>query len=249
MKRTFLIVLSLCAMLIGKAQERPVLDLSNNNCRFEVGYNKVKTICTGARSIEQLHDLYNMDVCSYYNLTQYDTELKRKTFANSEDGKTLLETMKNIKTNLNAMKHYYIFPFSANMGWDKAYNLKTKTFDFGYVVDETGFLPVSGYLNFPQFAIKCTPKIRQTVQKRQSTDRASYLTTIKIPMTESEALAIEEHIADLALAVQFTIQGWGETKRKINLGGAVFITTTCVKAVSPKIYIIDKNTNEIYFGL
>lgn len=41
MKRTFLIVLSLCAMLIGKAQERPVLDLSNNNCRFEVGYNKV----------------------------------------------------------------------------------------------------------------------------------------------------------------------------------------------------------------
>lgn len=77
----------------------------------------------------------------------------------------MLETMKNIKTNLNAMKHYYIFPFSANMGWDKAYNLKTKTFDFGYVVDETGFLPVSGYLNFPQFAIKCTPKIRQTVQK------------------------------------------------------------------------------------
>ena len=45
------------------------------------------------------------------------------------------------------------------------------------------------------------------------------------------------------------IQGWGETKRKINLGGAVFITTTCVKAVSPKIYIIDKNTNEIYFEL
>ena len=40
-----------------------------------------------------------------------------------------------------------------------------------------------------------------------------------------------------------------ETKRKINLGGAVFITTTCVKAVSPKIYIIDKNTNEIYFEL
>ena len=35
-------------------------------------------------------------------------------------------------------------------------------------------------------------------------------------MTESEALAIEEHIADLALAVQFTIQGWGETKRKIS---------------------------------
>lgn len=33
-------------------------------------------------------------------------------------------------------------------------------------------------------------------------------------MTESEALAIEEHIADLALAVQFTIQGWGETKGK-----------------------------------
>lgn len=119
MKRTFLIVLSLCAMLIGKAQERPVLDLSNNNCRFEVGYNKVKTICTGARSIEQLHDLYNMDVCSYYNLTQYDTELKRKTFANSEDGKTLLETMKNIKTNLNAMKHYYIFPFRQIWGGTK----------------------------------------------------------------------------------------------------------------------------------
>lgn len=250
MKRTFLIVLSLCTMLIGKAQERAVLDLSNNNsCRFEVNYSGLKTICMGIRSIDQLRDLYNMDVCGYYNLTQYDTELKRKIFANSEDGKVLLETMKNVKTNLNAMNHYYIFPFSANMGWDKAYNLKTKTFDFGYIVDETGFLPVSGYLNFPQFAIKCSPKIRQTVQKRQNTDRVAYLTTIKIPMTESEALAIEEHIDDLALAVQFAIQGWGETKRKINLGGDVFITKTCVKAISPKIYIIDKKTNEIYFEL
>lgn len=160
-----------------------------------------------ARSINQLHDLYNMDVCSYYNLTQYDTELKRKAFANSEDGKALLETMKNMKISSEAKRHYYIFPFSANMGWDKAYNLKTKTFDFGYSIDETGFLPVNGYLNFPQFAIKCTPKVKQVVQKRQGTDRASYLTTIKIPMTESEALAIEEHIDDLALAVQFTIQG------------------------------------------
>ena len=237
-------------MLVGRAQEKTTLDLSGNSCcRFQVTYNDVKTICMEARSINQLHDLYNMDVCSYYNLTQYDTELKRKAFANSEDGKALLETMKNMKISSEAKRHYYIFPFSANMGWDKAYNLKTKTFDFGYSIDETGFLPVNGYLNFPQFAIKCTPKVKQVVQKRQGTDRASYLTTIKIPMTESEALAIEEHIDDLALAVQFTIQGWGETKRKINLGGALFITTTCVKAVSPKMYIIDKNTNEIYFEL
>lgn len=250
MKQILLVTFSLCAMLIGRAQERAVLDLSNNNnCCFEVGYNKVKTICMGARSIDQLHDLYNMDVCSYYNLTQYDTELKRKTFANSEDGKVLLETMKNVKTNLNAMKHYYIFPFSANMGWDKAYNLKTKTFDFGYIVDETDFLPVSGYLNFPQFAIKCTPRIRQAVQKRPSSNRVAYLTIIKIPMSESSAVAVEEHLDDLALVIQFTIQGWGETKRKINLGGDVFLTKSCVKAVASKIYIIDKNTNEIYFEL
>ncbi|MCD7940153.1 MAG: hypothetical protein LUH50_08820 [Bacteroides intestinalis] len=249
MKRTFLIVLSLCTMLLGKAQERAVLDLSNNSsCRFEVTYNDLKTIYIGIRSIDQLRDLYNMDVCGYYNLTQYDTELKRKTFINSEDGKALLETMKNVKANLGAKSHYYIFPFSANMGWEKAYNLKTKTFDFGYIVDETGFLPVSGYLNFPKFAIKCSPKIRQTVQKRQNTDRTAYLTTIKIPMSESDALAIEEHIDNLALAVQFTIQGWGETKRKINLFDVV-LATTCVRAVSPKIYIIDKNTNEIYFEL
>ena len=129
-------------MLVGRAQEKTTLDLSGNSCcRFQVTYNDVKTICMEARSINQLHDLYNMDVCSYYNLTQYDTELKRKAFANSEDGKALLETMKNMKISSEAKRHYYIFPFSANMGWDKAYNLKTKTFDFGYSIDETGFLP------------------------------------------------------------------------------------------------------------
>lgn len=240
---------SFCVILLGKAQEKVVLDLSNKtSCRFEVTYNKLALKYAGIRSIDQLRYLYNMDVCSYYNLSQYDTELKRKTFINSEDGKVLLETMKNLKANLSSMNHYYIFPFSVNKGWNKAYNLKTKTFDFEYIIDETDFLPVSGYLNFPQFAIKCSPKIKQTIQKRHNTDRTAYLVTIKIPMSESEALAIEEHIGDLALVVQFTIQGWGETERKINMFDAI-LTKTCVKAVSPKIYIIDKNTNEVYLEL
>lgn len=46
-------------------------------------------------------------------------------------------------------------------------------------------------------------------------------------MTENEALAIEEHLNDLALITQFTIQGWGETKRKIT----------------------NKNTHKVYFEL
>ena len=249
MKRILFIVLSFCLVLISEAQEKTVLDFSGNKCcRFEVAYNGLKTICMEARTIEQLHYLYNMDVCNYYNLSQYDTELKRKAFANSEDGKVLLETMKNVKANSKAKKHYYIFPFSSNMGWDKMYNLQTKTFDFGYTINESDFLPVNGYLNFPQFAIKCTPKIKQIVQKRQYTSRTAYLTTIKIPMTENEALAVEEHLDDLALVIQFTIQGWGETKRKINLFDVV-LTTPCVKALSSKIYIIDKNTHEVYFEL
>ena len=211
MKRTFLIVLSLCAMLIGKAQERPVLDLSNNNCRFEVGYNKVKTICTGARSIEQLHDLYNMDVCSYYNLTQYDTELKRKTFANSEDGKTLLETMKNIKTNLNAMKHYYIFPFSANMGWDKAYNLKTKTFDFGYVVDETGFLPVSGIINQED---KLKKSFDYTLPGNSETDKGQSLTVF----SSESSLLVPKDTTNLNIEQQFMDEIIEKAKKSSPIG-------------------------------
>ena len=103
MKRISFVVLSLCFMLVGRAQEKTTLDLSGNSCcRFQVTYNDVKTICMEARSINQLHDLYNMDVCSYYNLTQYDTELKRKAFANSEDGKAVVGNFavsKNGKVN------------------------------------------------------------------------------------------------------------------------------------------------------
>lgn len=41
------------------------------------------------------------------------------------------------------MKHYYIFPFSANMGWDKAYNLKQRRSTLDMSLTRQVFFPLA----------------------------------------------------------------------------------------------------------
>lgn len=202
----------------------------------------------GINHIKKLYDMYNLNICQYYGLKEYDTELKEKVFKETTEGKQLTDSLKKEKQKIVSSKLYYIFPFKANSGWNKKYNLKTRTFDFSYIVNEYEFIPIQGYINFPQLIIKCNPTIKQHNEKRYNSNinRYSYLNTIKIPMSETIALPIEENIDDMALVIEFKIQQMKYTSRE----AAIFLLKTyCIQGVSTNIYIIDKNTNEIYFSL
>ncbi|WP_270544662.1 hypothetical protein [Butyricimonas paravirosa] len=250
MKRMILVIMMMCVVYSINAQERKVLNIPDSVSIIE------QTAHNGQKfnglledlNMGQLYDLYKLDVCRFYELDEYDTELKRKAFKSTPEGQRLTKELGTRKQKIMNSKLYYIFPFSANWGWTKEYNLKTRTFDFSYIIDDDEFIPVQEYVNFRQLLIKCNPAIKQYRKKRYNpnTDRYSYLNTLKIPMSEKIALPIEENIEDLALVVEFKIQNMKYTQRQV----AIFnLTTCCLQGISTKVYIIDKSTNEIYFSL
>lgn len=250
MKAMVLVIMMICAGLYSSAQERKVLDIPDTISVIEqTAYNgqKFKGLLENV-NMRQLYYLYKLDVCRYYDLDEYDTELKRKAFKSTPEGQRLTKELGAKKQKIMNSKLYYIFPFSANWGWAKEYNLKTRTFDFSYIIDDDEFIPVQEYVNFRQLLIKCNPVIKQHREKRYNpnTDRYSYLNTLKIPMSEKIALPIEESIEDLALVVEFKMQNMKYTQRQ----AAIFnLTTYCLQGMSTKLYIINKNTYEIYFSL
>lgn len=235
---------------IKKASNDKILNLSNSSIIKQSSYKGIEFegILSEVKLMQRLYYLNNLDVCRYYELNEYDTDLKRKTFKNTSEGQLFTNELKAKKQEILKSKLYYILPFSANQGWAKEYNLRTQTFDFAYIIDENKFIPIQGYINFPQLAIKCNPLIKQFKEKRYNpnTSRYSYLNTIKIPMSEKTALSIEENINKMALVIEFKMQQMKYTTYQ----AAIFnFMTYCLQGVSTRIYIIDEKTNEIYFSL
>lgn len=235
---------------IKKNPNDKILDLFNSSIIKQTSYKgiELKGLLSEVKLMQRLYYLNNLDVCRYYELKEYDTDLKRKTFKNTSEGQLLTNELKAKKQEISKSKLYYIFPLSANKGWAKEYNLRTQTFDLSYIIDENQFIPVQGYINFPQLTIKCNPLIKQFKEKRYNpnTNRYSYLNTIKIPMSEKVALPIEENVDKLALVIEFKMQQMKYTTYQ----AAIFnIVTYCLLGVSTKIYVIDGKVNKIYFSL
>lgn len=249
MKRFLLSILVVILVIVGaKAQTKKILKLDSTSPVIEkpsYGHLKFKGKLEGM-GMEDLYHLYNLDICQYFRLKEYDTELKRKAFKTTSEGKELLKELEVKKKEIIGSNLYYVYPFESNLGWGKQYNLKTKTFDFSYIMNWDDFFPIQGYANVDQLAFKCPSAIKQYSKERYYSGRYSYLNTLKIPMTEKQALPIEENIKNMALVVEFKYQKGRWNSRKASMFN---ITTFIAQGTCSNIYLIDKNTNEIYFSL
>lgn len=186
----------------------------------------------------QLYSLYKLDVCSFYRLDEYNTELKRKVFKDTPEGKRLMQELKIQRQKMINSKLYYVFPFRENKGWGSEYNLKTRTFDFSYLIHNSEFMKLQEYTSFPEIVIKCNPVIKQRLEFRSIGE--SHFATVKIPMSEKNALPIEENVGNMALVIEFKLQNVREREG---------LLSDIIQGIATRIYIINTSTSEIYFSL
>lgn len=250
MKKVILALLMLCMVSSIAGQERKVLNISDSvSVIRQTDHNgqEFEGLLHGIKSMDGLHDVYGLDIFSYYDISECDTELKRKNYKNSSKGKQLIEELKKKKQSIVNSKLYYIIPFNINLG-DKEYNLKTRTFDFGLSFIDNEYYPIHGYLNFPKFVIKCPISLKQQQRKMYVAANKHYYYDIvtKIPMSEQVATQIEENISNLGFVIELNIQNIRTNTRKEWL---YVWENYVIQGVASKIYIINENTNEIYFSL
>ena len=245
MKTMILVIVMICAGLYSSAQEKKILDIPNSSpiIQSDTDNNKYIGLLMGHKA-DKVNALLRLDVVEYNDLKGlYNTELKQKVFKGGEEGIQLLEELKTLRQKVINSTSYFIFPLSINNGLTQEgkYNLKTKTFDITF---KTEFPSIAGFVSFPCLAIKCNPMVKQSPFVKEKSYRSvlgayEYYNTIKLPMSEKAAISIEENIGKVSLVVEFKIQ-----QAKISSNGYYILQGT-----STKLYIIDKNTHEIYFSL
>lgn len=193
--------------------------------------------------INKLHHLLKLNVCEYYDLKEYDTDLKRKVFKESPEGQNLLKGMRALRQKVMNSKGYYLFNFKDNWGWYKGYDLHKKQFIFTYIIRDLEYVPIPGYTALPEASIKMNTQIRQFKEDRKD----AVLVDIRFPLlNEKIALDLEENIEDLILVIEFKIQDSRVRNQAVKFLNLPVYT---IIGLATKLYIIDKNTHEIYFSM
>lgn len=123
MKKSILSLVVLCLIQFVNAQDRKVLNIVDSTS-VVLEYNRnggVKVDLFGEDMwTNKLHHLLKLNVCEYYDLKDYDTDLKRKVFKESSEGVNLLKSMRTLRQKVMSSKSYYLFNFKDNWGGIKA---------------------------------------------------------------------------------------------------------------------------------
>lgn len=244
MRKVILFVL-LFVQVMGYAQDRKVLNIVDSTStiiKYD-GRNQIE-ISMFEENIDKykLFELMTLKVCWFYDLTQYDTQLKRKVFNESNDGLKLLNELKQKKQNVINSKAYYMIDFKDNDEWYMGYDLKTKQFVFTYRIHELQYSVSPGYISLPFAQIKVNPLIIHKKEKR----RIEIIANMSFPLLDQKkALAIEENLDNLTLVIEFKIQ----SAFLIEYGGVLDSNAPIMKGTAIKTYIIDKETHEIYLSM
>ena len=94
---------------IKKNPNDKILDLFNSSIIKQTSYKgiELKGLLSEVKLMQRLYYLNNLDVCRYYELKEYDTDLKRKTFKNTSEGQLLTNELKAKKQEISKSKLYY----------------------------------------------------------------------------------------------------------------------------------------------
>jgi hypothetical protein len=76
-------------------------------CGLAFGQQNISELTSTAKeATSELEYIYDLDVFSYYNLMDYDTELKKSVFLKSEEGQNKLNDLKSIKAEMQKTTYY-----------------------------------------------------------------------------------------------------------------------------------------------
>lgn len=196
---------------------------------------------------KKLRSNLKLDVFEYYDLNeQYDSDLKKKIFKNSDEYKAKLADLEKKKTELKETTYYLDFePTYYERNNLIKYDLNSKTFTVKNEIYTADFYNKLNYLQFDKIIFKAPTGISIDKSQFQSGGVDFITQSIKFNIdNEALALKIEENRSYLRLLFVFNFTGAMPFEGLNFLGGkaTVFALANTLK----KIIIYNSSTGEIY---
>lgn len=227
------ISLSICLLVVfalyAQEQEKVYLRFENNANVFG-GSNK--------QSMLDLMDILNMDVFNYnyYSLLDYRTELQRKVFLESPEGRKLSKELEEKRNKILSTNTYTFHPFE----YGNRYDLKTKSFMIAEGTSRLDLIKRGSMMSLPElqglwtyrYLIVDFANKNQMIESKTSENNRRIL---YLPMSEDVALRIENASEnhDLNVVIELRVSG---------------MSHGYVKGTYVNLYIVDAKTKEIYYS-
>lgn len=196
---------------------------------------------------KKIRSILNLDVLEYYDLKkQYDTDLKKKVFKDSDEYKSKLAELEKKKADLKQTTYYLDFePTYYERNNLIKYDLNSKTFEVTNEIYSDDFYNKPNYLQFDQIIFKCPTGIMNERKQFEAGGVDFIRQNIKFKI-EDEALAlkIEENRSNLKLLFVFKF-----TEATPFEGVDFFGRKTTLYALAntlEKVIVYNSSTGEIY---
>lgn len=242
MRRVVLIFVSMLVACSINAQE---------HVRDTLLFEKYKNVFDEEKSgLWDICEILDLEVLDYYGLSKkYKTELQRKMFLESDEGKKLVDKLKEKKNELLNTNSLVVFRFSrrnARYGdIEMTYDLDSKMFraDAGVVSMDPN------YINYDGLLLKREGKAKAI--KNIVVERSEY---IAFPMTEEIALSLENVVRNDSYTTPVDIV-WelriNDIKHLPSTGDpfldAALLPSNIIGTIV-NIYIVDAYTHEVYYA-
>ena len=242
MRRVVLIFISMLVACSISAQE---------HVRDTLLFEKYKNVFDEEKSgLWDICEILDLEVLDYYGLSKkYKTELQRKMFLESDEGKKLIDQLKEKKNELLNTNSLVVFRFSrrnARYGdIEMTYDLDSKMFraDAGVVSIDPN------YINYDGLLLKREGKAKAI--KNIEVEGSEY---IAFPMTEEIALSLENVVRNDSYTTPVDIV-WelriNDIKHLPSTGDpfydAALLLSNIIGTIE-NVYIIDAYTHEVYYA-
>jgi hypothetical protein len=201
----------------------------------------------------KLDDIYQLNVFSYYNLEEYDTELKKSVFKKTTEYQNYLTELKTKKAEMQKTTYYTI---KTDMFNDTNYDVKRKGFEIEIGTNSglgtfTARTPKSIYLeNGSRIILKGLP-IKQKPEPYVA--KGVFSENLFLQISEENGLEIENSRENIQVYYFFTPTGLEITTFKFynfdngRYRGWYTINNNDLKSETVRVIVANKETGFIYF--
>ncbi len=241
-----LLLASLLLLIAHSVKAQTILEIKNGS-QFIDGRVSNTYFRQEADQYKFFINVMTLDLFKYYDLqNQYDSDLKKKVYSNTEDYKSKLSELQKKRNELKNTSFYLDFePEYYERNRLIKYDLNNKTFTVTNEVYQHDFYNKPAFIQFDSFVFKCPIGFSVTRSQYQAggVDFIKQSISFKIE-DESQALKIEENKMNLRLLFVFRL-----TEATPYSGLDIFGNKSTLYAFSnalEKIILYNSNTNEIY---
>ena len=192
-------------------------------------------------SANDIRDILELNVVSYFNIKGYDTDFKKEVFKETDEYKQYENELKEFRDDLKSHSFYYIHKLR------NVYDLEKGGFRYDIVLNDYDYFYFPGYINHKtlciEYATKRFPKNNVEVNKWWGGSFYNYTQRVFLPVSDKHvALKIEEAERE-QIGVLFVFKIDSTKKERPNSG---LFPETFILTKTEGIYIVNTETGEVY---